>query len=155
MKAEHDEDEDDPVSIELDDAPKAATSWKALFAFTNRLHLLVLLPCLLLSTFAGVLRPAQSIFFGKFFNTLSDFGAGKIDGEDLTTKGLVDIYGLLAVGSATWLLKGGYFCTWLIFGELQAKGVRDELFQNLLEKDLGWFESRSSGVASLLSRLQT
>jgi ATP-binding cassette subfamily B (MDR/TAP) protein 1 len=155
MKADHDEDEVDPASIELEDAPKVANSWKALFTFTDRLHLLVLLPCLLLSTFAGVLRPAQSILFGKFFNTLSDFGAGKIDCEELTTKGLVEIYGLLAVGGAMWLLKGGYFCTWLIFGELQAKGARDELFQNLLEKDLGWFESRSSGVASVLSRLQT
>lgn len=126
-----------------------------MFTFTNRVHLLLLLPCVFLSTVAGVLRPAQSIPFGKFFDTLSDFGAGKIDGKELTEKGLVEIYGLLAVGGVTWLLKGGYFCTWLIFGELQAKGVRDELFQNLLEKDFGWFESRSSGVASLLSRLQT
>jgi ATP-binding cassette subfamily B (MDR/TAP) protein 1 len=155
MNSNHEDDEDDLVSIELEDAPKGSTSWKALCTFTSRLHLLVLVPSLLLSTIAGVLQPAMAIFFGKFFDNFSDFGAGKIDGQELISKGLPDIYGLIAIGGATWLLKGGYFTTWLVFGELQAKGVRDELFQNLLKKDLGWFEARSSGVASLLSRLQT
>lgn len=155
MNADHDENSDDLVSIELEDGPNGASSWKILFTFTSRIHLLVLLPCLILSTIAGVLQPTMAIFFGKFFDTFSDFGAGKIDGQDLMHKALVDIYGLLAIGGATWLLKGGYFTTWLVFGELQAKGVRDELFQSLLEKILGWYESRSSGVSSLLSRLQT
>lgn len=155
MKEVHDDDEDDSHSIEVEVAPQGATTWKALFTFTTKFHLLVLIPCLFLSAIAGILQPAMAILFGKFFDTFSDFGAGKIDGRHVMRKGLVDIYGLIVVGGATWLLKGGYFTTWLIFGELQAKGVRDELFQNLLEKDLGWYEARTSGVASLLSRLQT
>ena len=158
MSAEVDDgnyDEDDLISIELDGPHRRESGWKALFTFTTGLHLLVLLPGLILSTIAGILEPAVAIFFGKFFDTFSDFGAGQIDGQDLMRKSLVDIYGLIMIGGATWLLKGGYFTIWLVFGELQAKAVRDELFQNLLDKDLSWYESRSVGVASLLSRLQT
>jgi ATP-binding cassette subfamily B (MDR/TAP) protein 1 len=155
MKVDHEGDEDDLVSTERKDVSKGSKSWKALFTFTSRLHLLILVPSLFLSTVAGILQPAMAIFFGRFFDNFSDFGAGKINGQELMSKGLPDIHGLIAIGGATWLLKGGYFTTWLVFGELQAKGVRDELFQNLLQQDLGWFEARSSGVASLLSRLQT
>lgn len=154
MKGDHERDEDDLVNIELNDVSKGSTSWKALFTFTSRLHLLILVPSMFLSTVAGILQPAMAIFFGKFFDNFSDFGAGKINGQKLMSRGLPDIYGLIVIGGATCLLKGGYFSTWLVFVELQAKGVRDELFQNLLETDLGWFEARSSGLASLLSRLQ-
>ena len=150
-----DDPETRPVMTDEQSDKKVVTSWRALFNFTDRSHLVVLIPALLLSTFSGILLPALSILFGIFFDALSAYGAGKIDDQEQTHKVLVNTYALLALGGATWLLKGGYFTVWLVFGELQAKRVRDLLFQSLLERELEWFEARSSGVGSLLSRLQT
>ncbi len=104
---------------------------------------------------SGILLPALAIFFGKFFDALSSYGAGAINDDELKQKVLTNVYALIALGGATWLMQGGYFTAWLVFGELQAKDVRDTLFQTLLAKDLEWFEMRSTGVGSLLSRLQT
>jgi ATP-binding cassette, subfamily B (MDR/TAP), member 1 len=130
------------------------TSWRALFNFAEKGHLVVLLPAIFLSALSGILLPALAIIFGKFFDAFSDFGAGTIGDSEFTQRVLIDIYALIGLGGATWLLKGGYFTIWLVFGELQAKSVRDALFQNLLERDLEWYESRTTGVGSLLSRLQ-
>lgn len=134
---------------------KPVTSLKALFNFTNRSHLIILIPALILSAISGILLPTLAIVFGKFFDALASFGAGTIGDHELVQKVLSNTYALVALGGATWLLKGGYFTVWLVFGELQAKSIRDALFRSLLHKDLEWFEMRSSGVGSLLSRLQT
>jgi ATP-binding cassette subfamily B (MDR/TAP) protein 1 len=142
--------------VEHDRQPrKAITSWRALFSFTDRTYLFILTPALFLSAFSGILLPVVAIFRGKYFDALANYCAGTINDHDLVQKVLLNTYGLIAVGAATWLLKGGYFTVWLVFGEMQAKTVRDKLFQSLLLKDLEWFEIRSSGVGSLLSRLQT
>jgi ATP-binding cassette, subfamily B (MDR/TAP), member 1 len=133
----------------------AITSWRALFNFTDRTHLFILAPALILSTLSGILLPAVAIFLGKYFDALANYGAGTISDHELLQKVLLNTYGLIAIGSATWLLKGGYFTFWLVFGEWQAKHVRDKLFQSLLLKNLDWFETRSSGAGSLVSRLQT
>jgi ATP-binding cassette subfamily B (MDR/TAP) protein 1 len=96
----------------------------------------------------------MAIFLGRFFDAFADFATGKIPPETLTERTLKSVYALVAVGAGTLLLKGGLFAAWLSFGEMQAKGVRDELFQALLEKDLPWFEMREAGVGTLLARLQ-
>ena len=137
-------------------ASKSANqSWKALFAFTAKTHLPALLPGLIISVVAGIVQPAVAIFFGKFFNTFSAYGAGSIDGTELMHETLVDVYALVGIGVATWFFKGGEFSTWVIFGEMQAKSVRDELFNSLLRKDIAWYDTRTTGVGALLSRLQT
>ena len=134
---------------------EAITSWRALFNFTDRAHLIILIPALILSAVSGILPAALAIFLGKYFDALANFGAGAINDHELVQKIQTSTYGLIAIGGATWLMKGGFFTLWLIFGEMQAKNVRDILFQCLLQKDLKWFEMRSTGVGSLLSRSQT
>jgi ATP-binding cassette, subfamily B (MDR/TAP), member 1 len=142
--------------VEHDGTPgKIITSWRALFNFTDWMHLFILTPALALSALSGVLLPVVAIFMGKYFDALAKYGESTINDHELVQKVLVSIYGLIGVGAVTWLLKGGSFALWLVFGEMQAKNVRDTLFQSLLLKDLEWFEMRSSGVGSLLSRLQT
>lgn len=142
--------------VEQDGQPRnTTTSWRALFNFTDQTHVFILIPALVLSALSGMLLPSVAIFMGKYFDALAKYGAGTINDHELEEKVLLSTYGLVVVGAATWLLKGSYFTLWLIFGEMQAKNVRDSLFQSLLLKDLEWFEMRSSGVGSLLSRLQT
>ena len=134
---------------------KAITSWRALFNFTDRSHLFILTPALALSALSGILLPTVAIFMGKYFDALANYGAGKTSDHELAQEVLLTTYALISVGVAAWVLKGGFFTLWLVFGEMQAKNVRDKLFQSLLLKDLEWFEMRGSGVGSLLSRLQT
>ena len=133
----------------------AAFHWKPLFNFTQPVHAAVFVPGILLAIAAGILQPALAIFFGKFFNSFSQYGGGMITGAQLMQKTLVDVYALLGIGAATWILKGSYFALWIVFGEMQAKSVRDRLFSHLVQKDLAWFDSRTTGVGALLSRIQS
>jgi len=134
---------------------RQTSPWRSLFNFTDRQHLFVLVLALVLSIASGIVIPALAIFLGKIFNLFSHFGAGNLTGRDLVHKVTIDCFGLVGLGSASWILNGGYFMAWLVFGELQAKSVRDKLYANLLEKDLEWFEIRRDGVGALLPRLQT
>jgi ABC transporter transmembrane region len=133
----------------------AKWKWESLFSFSSRQHAPILIVALILSTAAGITGPALAIFFGKIFDAFSAYGSGAADGQMLMHKVSADAVALCVLGSTVWLLKGGYFGLWMVFGELQAKNARDGLFQNLLEKDLEWYEMRTSGTAALLPRLQT
>ena len=129
--------------------------WSALFTFTTKAHILPLLIAVLLSISSGIVIPALAIFLGKLFNLFTEYGAGKLSGPDLVHKiSTYDIY-MLGLAGAGMLLNAGYFGFWLYFGELQAKNVRDRLFDGLLEKDMEWFDMRTAGVNTLLSRVQT
>ncbi len=128
--------------------------WRLLFSFTDRIHLFPLSLALFLSVASGIIIPVLAVLLGKIFGLFTDFGADKISGSELVNK--VSVYGmaLVGLGSASGLLNAGYFMIWLIFGELQAKSVRDKLFDGMLEKDMEWYDMRRNGVDSLISRLQ-
>ena len=129
--------------------------WGSLFSFTTRDHILPLVIAILLSIASGIIIPALAIFIGKLFNLFTEYGAGKLSGPDLVRKiSRYDLY-MLILGGASMLFNAGYFGFWIYFGELQAKSVRDRLFDGLLEKDMEWFDMRTAGVNTLLSRLQT
>ncbi len=128
--------------------------WKSLFSFTRSTHLPILLPATLASAAAGGLQPAMALFFGKFFNTFSDFASGNTDGATFMNKSLGTVYALFAIAAATFVLRGTLFSLWLVFGEMQARRVRELLFTSLLERDIEWYEARTTGVGTLLTRLQ-
>ena len=134
---------------------RRSSSWTNIFTFTRRAHLSVLLPAALLSAGAGILLPATAVFFGKFFQSFSDYSVGIIEGSALMSQTQSTVSALLTIGACTFVLKGGLFALWLTFGEMQAKCIREELFQTLLEKELEWYESRTTGVGTLLAGLQT
>ena len=146
------------ASIEVaqeEDVQAKNAQWGALFNFTTKAHILPLLIAILLSISSGIVVPALAIFLGKLFNLFTEFGAGKISGSELVHRiSTYDIY-MLGLAGASMLLNAGYFGFWLYFGELQARNVRDRLFDGLLKKDMEWFDMRTAGVNTLLSRLQT
>ena len=96
----------------------------------------------------------MAFFFGKFFEGFSDFASGKIDGNTFMHKSLSSFYALFAIGAATFLLKGSLFSLWLVFGEIQARSVRELLFASLLDREIEWYEARTSGVGPLLTKIQ-
>ena len=146
--------EDQTESAEKDQKHGFLKAWRSLFSFTAESHLLVLLPAVSCSVAAAGLQPTMAFFFGKFFDTFSDFAAGTLDGETFISKCRSSVFALLAIGAATLLLKGTLFSLWLVFGELQARRVRELLFTSLLARDIEWYEARTTGVATLLTRFQ-
>lgn len=136
-------------------AGSAKSKWRSLFNFSSRQYAPILIIALFLSTAAGIAGPALAIFFGRIFDSFSAYGASADDGNKFMSKVSRDAIALCILGGTVWVLKGGYFGLWMVFGELQAKNARDQLFQNLLGKDIEWYEMRTRGIGALLPRLQT
>lgn len=127
----------------------------ALFSFTARSHIIVLLVAISLSIASGIVIPALAIFLGKVFDIFTTFGAGQISGTDLVKK--VSTYGIVlaGLGCGSGLLNAFHYGIWLLFGELQAKSVRQKLFDGMLGKDIEWYDMRKAGIETLISRQQT
>ena len=104
---------------------------------------------------SALVQPAVSIAMGRFSDALAQFGGGLIDSDTLRDRTMPSVHAFIVLACCTLITNAGVFAAWAMFGEMQAKSVREELFRSLLEKDLGWFEQRDSGIASLLTRLQT
>lgn len=91
---------------------------------------------------------------GRIFGSFSEYSSDKIGSEELLAS--VSRYRdyLLLLGVAGWFVSGSFFTSWLVFGELQARAAREELFQGIVSKDIGWFDTRD-GIAGLVSGCQT
>ena len=147
--------DDRPNNEEARIEPIVQASWKSLFNFTTKAHYIPLCLGLLLSVCSGIIIPALALLLGRIFDSFTDFGAGRLSGPGLISRVSQNATYLAALGSASWLLNGSYFMFWLVFGELQAKSVRDKLFNGMLQKDMEWYDLRKAGVGALIPRLQT
>ncbi len=152
-----DEDVEDQGQLdeERGDEKVKRAGWRSLFNFTTKKHSVTLLFAIILSIASGIIVPALAIFLGGIFDSFTAFGAGTVSGTLLMKDVSKDAIALVGLGSAGWFLNGGYFMLWLVFGELQAKNVRDKLFDGMLEKDMEWYDMRRNGVGALLPRFQT
>ncbi|RMD44251.1 hypothetical protein DV735_g842, partial [Chaetothyriales sp. CBS 134920] len=135
--------------------PNGGVKWRFLFAFSQQTHLIALVPAVCFSALSGGITPTMTIFVGRFFNAFADYGADKISAATLMQRASLCVHVFLILGACTILFQGASSLCWTVFGEMQARSVREELFQALLQKDIAWFEMREKGVGSLLSRLQT
>jgi ATP-binding cassette subfamily B (MDR/TAP) protein 1 len=134
--------------------PIAYGSWKALFNFTTRKHLPLLLGAIFCSMLVGIVTPAQAYLMGKVFSTFARFGAGQISEQEFKHNlGLYCVY-FVVLGAICWIFTAALFAGWVIFGELQARSARDRLFNALVDRDMEWFDKRKDGVAALTTRLQ-
>ena len=129
--------------------------WRSLFNFTTKAHVPTLIIGILHAVASGIVIPALAFFLGKIFDTFADYGAGAMSGSDLTKQVSQKGFELLGLGFASWLLNGGFFVFWLSFGELQAKNVRNKLFDGMLQKEMEWYDMRKSGMNAMIPRLQT
>jgi len=133
----------------------ASAPWRSLFNFTARQHTGHLVFAIALSVASGVVIPGLAYLLGIIFDDFSDLGAGVITGEDLLSKVSTDVLYLVALGGASWLFNGAFFMAWIAFGEMQAKNARDRLYDNMLEKEISWYDRHRSGVSAMVQRLQT
>jgi len=130
-------------------------SFSSIFAFTHKKHLAVLIPALLLTTLAGTMKPAIAIFLGHIFDELASFGCGSTTGDELLKNVSIWCIALTGLGIATMIVNGGFFSLWLVFGEMQARSLRDKAFRSMLEKEMEWYDLRADGIGSLITRIQT
>ncbi|OCK79569.1 hypothetical protein K432DRAFT_426405 [Lepidopterella palustris CBS 459.81] len=128
--------------------------WKALFSFTTKKHTGVLLGAIFFAVIAGLILPAQSVLYGLIFNQFANHGSGKITGAVLLANVSKYCIYVVALGAGSWVSNGVYFIFWLTFGEMQAKSARDRMFNNMLSKDMVWYDLRRNGVAAFLPRVQ-
>lgn len=155
----------DNLSIVLDTMPSTnpqaicnkpiRSSFKHLFSFTRWNHAGSLIAALAASGAFAAIKAIYPIFLGKIFNVVSDFGAGRRSSSET----LLEISHwskiLIAFGIANCLSGSAFLSLWVIFGELQAKSARQDIFKSLLSKNISWFDSLDQGIPSLLVRIQT
>ncbi|KAH9219138.1 P-loop containing nucleoside triphosphate hydrolase protein [Leptodontidium sp. 2 PMI_412] len=137
------------------DATSGKPSWRSLFVFTTRQHIAVIAIALLSSFLSALLKPTLAIFFGKIFSIFTKFGLGVLDGHDALVAISKWCVALVCLGGAAWVIEGAFLSSWMVFGELQAKCVREELFVGMLDKEMEWYDLRQDGIGSLLIRIQT
>lgn len=130
-------------------------SWRTILHFTLRSHLIALAVALILTALSGVIIPAVAVILGKAFDAFAQYGSNKITGPDLV--GQISWYAvaLTVLGCASGILNGGFFTFWISFGELQAKSAREQLFNEMLDKEIEWYDLHRAGIITLISRLQT
>lgn len=129
--------------------------WQPLFAFTSRKHIVSLLLAISCAVTSGALPTVQAIILGSIFDAFTDFGTGNLSNDALRAKIGKDCSYLAGLAAATWFLTGGFFAAWLVFGELQAHNCRHLVFERLLRRPCGWFDTRNSGAGTLVARLYT
>ncbi|TKA32476.1 hypothetical protein B0A50_01584 [Salinomyces thailandicus] len=129
--------------------------WKALFFFTTRANLPILILGFICSFGAGAVMPIEAYLTGKIFDGFSSYALGKYTAAQFLDHQKKYIIYQTALSGGSWLLHSLEFMFWLAFGELQAKSARDRLFHGLLEKDIEWYDMRKNGIGALLPRLQT
>ena len=153
---DHDAEEDAEAKNEsAEEELLQQAEWRSLFNFTTKAHVPALIIGILHAVASGIVIPALAFFLGKIFDTFADYGAGTMSGPDLTKQVSLNGLELLGLGFASWLLNGGFFISWLSFGELQAKNVRNKLFDGMLQKEMEWYDMRKSGMNAMIPRLQT
>lgn len=144
----------EPASQTTSHGESQAAPWRALFFFTTRANLPVLLLGIFTSLCAGAVGAINAYIQGKVFKSFIDLGAGTVTGQQLYDNDKKYVLYFVALAGGSWVLHGVGFFLWVCFGELQAKSARDRLFLSLLEKEVEWYDLRTTGIGALLPRLQ-
>jgi ATP-binding cassette, subfamily B (MDR/TAP), member 1 len=129
--------------------------WSSLFVFTTKNHITVLCTAVFLNVTAGAIKPTVAIFLGYLFDELVNSRTENVPGAQVVKDVAKWCLLLAGLGFSAWIINGGYFALWMIFGDMQAKSAREKLFIGLLENDMNWYDLQMDGIGSLLTRIQT
>ncbi len=133
----------------------SSSSFKHLFVFTRREHDLLIIPAFFTSTLVAAGKTAYAIVLGKTFDIISKWGAGLLNvGEFLSQVSLWSGYTCL-LGLGVWVAFTLDIALWVVTGELRARTAREAIFASFLKKSMEWYDSRESGMSSLIVATQT
>ncbi|KAF1838803.1 multidrug resistance protein 2 [Decorospora gaudefroyi] len=127
---------------------------KALFGFTTKQHLPVILGAVIAAAIAAISMPVFAIIYGFIFREYTSYGAGTTDGDELISNVTKLCIILTGIATLSWVANSVYFFFCLIFGELQARSARTRIFDALIQKDMAWYDMRENGVAAFLPTIQ-
>ena len=134
---------------------KGRAGWRSLFIFTTKRHHVTLFFAAAFSVLSGIVMPAVAIVLGIIFDDFTKFGAHQLSRHELVSRITTGCVALAGIASLRWFLNSAFYLLWMVFGELQAKTVRDKLFEGLLNRDIEWYDKRKGGVGALIPRCQT
>ncbi|KAF2703921.1 P-loop containing nucleoside triphosphate hydrolase protein [Pleomassaria siparia CBS 279.74] len=129
--------------------------WKAIFSFTTKKHIPLLVAAVFFATISALTLPSFAVLYGLIFREFASFESGQITSDDLlrnATKCCLYLTGIAAINCVS---NSFYFVTYLTFGELQARSARNRIYNGLLRKDMAWYDTRESGITAFLSSLQS
>lgn len=136
------------------DTPKAQNApWKALFNFTTRKHVPIVIPAFCCSALSKALITVNSYLLGKLFFVFTYFTSGGLDEAGFKHEVRRYILYIIFVASLSWLFHSFAFFLWHTFGDLQARSARLRIFRALLTRQIEWFDKRIDGTAALSTRL--
>ena len=140
-----------------DDEPqyKERAGWRSLFIFTTKRHYVTLFFAAAFSGLSGIVMPTVAIVLGRIFDDFTRFGAHQLNRHELISRITTGCLTLVEIASLSWFLNSAFYLLWMVFGELQAKTVRDKLFEGLLNRDIEWYDRRKDGIGALVPRFQT
>ncbi|KAK2848475.1 hypothetical protein FQN49_005688 [Arthroderma sp. PD_2] len=136
------------------DEQRLRAKWTLLFSFTSTRHIATLVLAVTFSIACGLTVPLLAWVLGKLFNAFSSFGSHSISASQLISATSLECIYFLAIGSGILFLDCLYFSLWVIFGELQAKNARKWTFEELLNKNMEWFDGVPDGLPAVLPRIQ-
>lgn len=134
---------------------QSRASWKHLFAFTQTRHCCALVPAILSSCAVAGFRTSLALAMGLFFQIAADYALGDVSAPDTLVEGTNLCILLCGLGAGHWLANTVFLSSWVIFGELQARSVREQMFSSLLAKKMAWYDSQEDGISSFLVRIET
>ncbi|KAJ5610629.1 hypothetical protein N7510_007348 [Penicillium lagena] len=143
----------DSNNVGADPSP-TEPSWKSLFGFTSKKHLPTLILGSCFALVASCVTPALAIFLGNIFDSFTSFGAGQSSAQGLRDSIVSNCFVMVGLGVAGWFFNGAYYALFVAFGELQASGIRGNVFIELLKRDVEWFEAQREGSGAFLSGIQ-
>ncbi|KAI0390783.1 P-loop containing nucleoside triphosphate hydrolase protein [Xylariaceae sp. FL0594] len=136
-------------------SPPPNPSFRDLFTFTTWKQSGLLVAGVTAAILSGALKTSMSILFGRIFAVIAQYGSGKLSGADALAEVSSWCVLLVVVGVSGWLVNFAFMFSWVTFSEVQARNIRCEIFQGLLDKDMSWFDGQEDGIASVLVRTQT
>jgi ATP-binding cassette subfamily B (MDR/TAP) protein 1 len=136
------------------DTPKAKHApWKALFNFTTRRHVPIVIPAIICSAISGALITVNSYLLGKLFFVFTYFSSGALDEAGFKHEVRRYVLYIILIASLIWLFNSLGFFLWHTFGDLQARSARLRIFRALLTRQIEWFDKRKDGTSALTTRL--
>ncbi|KAH6691017.1 multidrug resistance protein [Verticillium dahliae] len=139
----------------MESAAAVKVSWRDLFAFTRWTHCVALVPAVVASCAVGAFKTSLAVTLGLFFQYTVDVADGSVGGPETIKRTAALSVILCGLGAGHWAANTVFFASWVLFGELQAKSIRERMFKSLLKKEMSWYDSQSEGVSSLLVRIES
>jgi ATP-binding cassette subfamily B (MDR/TAP) protein 1 len=126
----------------------------SLFNFTTRKDTLVLVLSTIFAVVVGTVTPIQSYLLGQVFGNFAKFAAGTLSETKFKHDMLAYNLYFVGLGTISWVFTAFFFASWLLFGQLQARGARERLFDALIDRKIEWFDQRKDGIGAMTTKLQ-